>query len=150
MDCDFSHNPDDLSRLVAACQNGADMSVGSRYVGGLVNVVNWPMGRLLMSYYASKYVRLVTGLNIADSTAGFVCYKRQVLETIGLDRIKFKGYAFQIEMKFRTWKKGYKITEVPIIFTDRTEGVSKMSTRIFREALFGVMELRLKSMFGKL
>lgn len=150
MDCDFSHNPDDLSRLVAACQNGADMSVGSRYVGGLVNVVNWPMGRLLMSYYASKYVRIVTGLNIADSTAGFVCYKRQVLETIGLDRIKFKGYAFQIEMKFRTWKKGYKITEVPIIFTDRTEGVSKMSTRIFREALFGVMELRLKSMFGKL
>lgn len=150
MDCDFSHNPDDLARLVSACENGADVAVGSRYVGGLVNVVNWPMGRLLMSYYASKYVRIVTGLNVADSTAGFVCYKRHVLENLGLDRIKFKGYAFQIEMKFRSWKKGYKIAEVPIIFTDRTEGVSKMSTRIFREALFGVMELRLKSMFGKL
>lgn len=150
MDCDFSHNPDDLNRLITACEQGADMSVGSRYVGGLVNVVNWPMGRLLMSYYASKYVRIITGLRVADSTAGFVCYKREVLETIGLDRIKFKGYAFQIEMKFRTWKKGYKITEVPIIFTDRTAGTSKMSTRIFREALFGVMELRIKSMFGQL
>lgn len=150
MDCDFSHNPDDLNRLISACEQGADMSVGSRYVGGLVNVVNWPMGRLLMSYYASKYVRIITGLRVADSTAGFVCYRREVLETIGLDRIKFKGYAFQIEMKFRTWKKGYKIAEVPIIFTDRTAGTSKMSTRIFREALFGVIELRLKSMFGRL
>jgi dolichol-phosphate mannosyltransferase len=150
MDCDFSHNPDDLNRLVSACADGADMAVGSRYAGGVVNVVNWPMGRVLMSYYASKYVRIVTGLRVADSTAGFVCYSRNVLEQIGLDRIKFKGYAFQIEMKFRTWKKGFKIQEVPIIFTDRTLGVSKMSTKIFREALFGVMELRLKSMFGRL
>lgn len=150
MDCDFSHNPDDLNRLVTACIDGADMSVGSRYAGGVVNVVNWPMGRVLMSYYASKYVRIVTGLRIADSTAGFVCYSRKVLEQIGLDRIKFKGYAFQIEMKFRTWKKGFTIQEVPIIFTDRTLGVSKMSTKIFREALFGVIELRLKSMFGRL
>ncbi|MEK0421755.1 MAG: hypothetical protein RLZZ161_1606 [Bacteroidota bacterium] len=150
MDCDFSHNPDDLNRLVTACAEGADMAVGSRYAGGVVNVVNWPMGRVLMSYYASKYVRIVTGLRVADSTAGFVCYSRKVLEQIGLDRIKFKGYAFQIEMKFRTWKKGFNIQEVPIIFTDRTLGVSKMSTKIFREALFGVMELRLKSLFGRL
>ena len=150
MDCDFSHNPDDLPRLVQACRDGADLAVGSRYVGGVVNVVNWPMGRVLMSYYASKYVRIITGLRVADSTAGFVCYTRKVLENIGLDRIKFKGYAFQIEMKFRAWKKGFKIQEVPIIFTDRTLGTSKMSTRIFREALFGVMELRLKSVFGKL
>ena len=150
MDCDFSHNPNDLNRLVAACVEGADMAVGSRYAGGVVNVVNWPMGRVLMSYYASKYVRIVTGLRIADSTAGFVCYSRKVLEYIGLDRIKFKGYAFQIEMKFRTWKKGFTIQEVPIIFTDRTLGTSKMSTKIFREALFGVMELRLKSIFGQL
>lgn len=150
MDCDFSHNPDDLNRLVSACAEGADMAVGSRYAGGVVNVVNWPMGRVLMSYYASKYVRIITGLRIADSTAGFVCYSRKVLEQIGLDRIKFKGYAFQIEMKFRTWKKGFKIQEVPIIFTDRTLGVSKMSTKIFREALFGVMELRIKSLFGRL
>jgi dolichol-phosphate mannosyltransferase len=150
MDCDFSHNPDDLNRLVTACVEGADMAVGSRYAGGVVNVVNWPMGRVLMSYYASKYVRIVTGLRVADSTAGFVCYSRKVLEQIGLDRIKFKGYAFQIEMKFRTWKKGFKIQEVPIIFTDRTLGTSKMSTKIFREALFGVMELRIKSMFGQL
>jgi dolichol-phosphate mannosyltransferase len=150
MDCDFSHNPDDLNRLVTACAEGADMAVGSRYAGGVVNVVNWPMGRVLMSYYASKYVRMVTGLRVADSTAGFVCYSRNVLEQIGLDRIKFKGYAFQIEMKFRTWKKGFKIQEVPIIFTDRTLGVSKMSTKIFREALFGVVELRIKSILGQL
>ncbi len=150
MDCDFSHNPDDLNRLVTACAEGADMAVGSRYAGGVVNVVNWPMGRVLMSYYASKYVRMVTGLRVADSTAGFVCYSRNVLEQIGLDRIKFKGYAFQIEMKFRTWKKGFKIQEVPIIFTDRTLGVSKMSTKIFREALFGVIELRIKSILGQL
>jgi dolichol-phosphate mannosyltransferase len=150
MDCDFSHNPDDLNRLVTACAEGADMAVGSRYAGGVVNVVNWPMGRVLMSYYASKYVRMVTGLRVADSTAGFVCYSRNVLEQIGLDRIKFKGYAFQIEMKFRTWKKGFNIQEVPIIFTDRTLGVSKMSTKIFREALFGVIELRIKSILGQL
>jgi dolichol-phosphate mannosyltransferase len=150
MDCDFSHNPDDLNRLVTACETGADMAIGSRYAGGVVNVVNWPMGRVLMSYYASKYVRMITGLRVADSTAGFVCYSRKVLEQIGLDRIKFKGYAFQIEMKFRAWKKGFTIKEVPIIFTDRTLGVSKMSTKIFREALFGVIELRLKSLFGRL
>ena len=150
MDCDFSHNPDDLNRLVTACAEGADMAVGSRYAGGVVNVVNWPMGRVLMSYYASKYVRMVTGLRVADSTAGFVCYSGNVLEQIGLDRIKFKGYAFQIEMKFRTWKKGFNIQEVPIIFTDRTLGVSKMSTKIFREALFGVIELRIKSILGQL
>lgn len=150
MDCDFSHNPDDLNRLVTACAEGADMAVGSRYAGGVVNVVNWPMGRVLMSYYASKYVRIITGLRVADSTAGFVCYSRNVLEQIGLDRIKFKGYAFQIEMKFRTWKKGFNIQEVPIIFTDRTLGVSKMSTKIFREALFGVIELRIKSILGQL
>lgn len=150
MDCDFSHNPDDLNRLVMACEAGADMAIGSRYAGGVVNVVNWPMGRVLMSYYASKYVRMITGLRVADSTAGFVCYSRKVLEQIGLDRIKFKGYAFQIEMKFRAWKKGFTIKEVPIIFTDRTLGVSKMSTKIFREALFGVIELRLKSLFGRL
>jgi len=150
MDCDFSHNPQDLKLLIAECENGADMSVGSRYVGGVVNVVNWPMGRVLMSYYASKYVRIITGMKIADTTAGFVCYKRKTLESINIDDIKFKGYAFQIEMKFRTWKKKFKIIEVPIIFTDRTLGTSKMSTHIFREALFGVIELKFKSIFGKL
>ena len=150
MDCDFSHNPLDLLKLIKECEEGADMSIGSRYVGGVVNVVNWPMGRVLMSYYASKYVRIVTGMKIADTTAGFVCYKRSTLETIGIDDIKFKGYAFQIEMKFRTWRKKLTIKEVPIIFTDRTLGTSKMSTHIFREALFGVIELKLKSIFGKL
>jgi dolichol-phosphate mannosyltransferase len=150
MDCDFSHNPNDLSKLVEACVNGADVAVGSRYVGGVVNVVNWPMNRVLMSYYASKYVRAITGMKIADTTAGFVCYRRKVLETIHLDKIKFKGYAFQIEMKFRAWKQKYTIAEVPIIFTDRTLGTSKMSTKIFREALFGVIELKLKSWFGGL
>lgn len=150
MDCDFSHNPDDLIRLYQACLNGADVAVGSRYTGGVVNVVNWPMGRVLMSYYASKYVKFITGMNIADATAGFICYKRQVLENCGIDQIKFKGYAFQIEMKFRAWKKKFSIKEVPIIFTDRTLGTSKMSTKIFREALFGVIELRFKSMFGKI
>ena len=148
MDCDFSHNPEDLPRLLEACKEGADVSIGSRYVQG-VNVVNWPMGRVLMSFYASKYVRIVTGMKIYDTTAGFVCYKRETLESIGIDDIKFKGYAFQIEMKFRTWRKKFKITEVPIIFTDRTLGTSKMSTHIFREALFGVIELKLKSIFGK-
>lgn len=150
MDCDFSHNPDDLIRLYQACLDGADVAIGSRYAGGVVNVVNWPMGRVLMSYYASKYVKFITGMNIADATAGFICYKRPVLESCGIDKIKFKGYAFQIEMKFRAWKKKFTIKEVPIIFTDRTLGTSKMSTKIFREALFGVIELRFKSMFGKI
>jgi dolichol-phosphate mannosyltransferase len=150
MDCDFSHNPDDLPKLIKSCENGADATVGSRYVGGVVNVVNWPMGRVLLSYYASKYVRIITGLKVADATAGFICYKRAVLENVGIDRIRFKGYAFQIEMKFRTVQKGFKLAEVPIIFTDRTLGTSKMSSSIIREALFGVIELRLKAMFGKL
>jgi len=150
MDCDFSHPVDQLPNLFKKCEEGADVCVGSRYYGGVVNVVNWPMGRVLMSYYASKYVQFVTGLNIADTTAGFVCYKREVLEKIGIDEIKFRGYAFQIEMKFRASRRGYKIIEHPIIFTDRTAGTSKMSTKIFREALFGVLELKLKSIFGKL
>lgn len=150
MDCDFSHNPDDLPRLISEARNGADLVIGSRYVGGLVNVVNWPMGRVLMSYYASTYVRIITGMPVRDATAGFVCYRSQLLKNIGLDRVKFKGYAFQIEMKFRAWKKKVVLKEIPIIFTDRTEGTSKMSTRIFREALFGVIELRLRSIFGKL
>lgn len=150
MDCDFSHPVDQLPNLFKKCEEGADVCVGSRYYGGVVNVVNWPMGRVLMSYYASKYVQFVTGLNIADTTAGFVCYKREVLEKIGIDDIKFRGYAFQIEMKFRASRRGYKIVEHPIIFTDRTAGTSKMSTKIFREALIGVLELKIKSIFGKL
>jgi dolichol-phosphate mannosyltransferase len=150
MDCDFSHPVDQLPNLFKKCEEGADVCVGSRYYGGVVNVVNWPMGRVLMSYYASKYVQFVTGLKIADTTAGFVCYKRDVLEKIGIDDIKFRGYAFQIEMKFRASRRGYKIVEHPIIFTDRTAGTSKMSTKIFREALFGVLELKIKSIFGKL
>jgi len=144
MDADFSHNPDDLLRLYDACKNGADAAIGSRYVGGVVNVVNWPMGRVLMSYFASKYVRLITGLKIADSTAGFICYTRKVLQTIWLDRVKFVGYAFQIEMKLTTSKLGFDIVEVPIIFTDRTEGTSKMSRGIFKEAIIGVIKLRFK------
>ena len=144
MDADFSHNPDDLLRLYDACKNGADAAIGSRYVGGVVNVVNWPMGRVLMSYFASKYVRLITGLKIADSTAGFICYTRKVLQTIWLDRVKFVGYAFQIEMKLTTSKLGFRIVEVPIIFTDRTEGISKMSRGIFKEAIIGVIKLRFK------
>ena len=150
MDCDFSHPVDQLPKLIEVCENGADVCVGSRYYGGVVNVVNWPMGRVLMSYYASKYVQFVTGLDIADTTAGFVCYKRKVLESIGIDDIKFRGYAFQIEMKFRTKRRGFILKEHPIIFTDRTAGTSKMSTKIFREALFGVLELKIKSIFGKL
>lgn len=150
MDCDFSHPVDQLPKLFEKCESGADVCVGSRYVGGVVNVVNWPMGRVLMSYYASKYVQFVTGLKIADTTAGFVCYKRQVLEKIGIDDIKFRGYAFQIEMKFRAIRRGFQIVEHPIIFTDRTAGTSKMSTKIFREALFGVLELKMKSIFGRL
>jgi dolichol-phosphate mannosyltransferase len=142
MDADFSHNPNDLPRLYKACsEEGYDVSIGSRYVSG-VNVVNWPMGRVLMSYYASKYVRVVTGLNIHDTTAGFVCYRREVLETIDLDKIRFKGYAFQIEMKFTAHKCGFKIKEVPVIFVNRELGTSKMNSSIFGEAIFGVMKLR--------
>ena len=149
MDADFSHNPDDLIRLHDACANGADLAVGSRYKCG-VNVVNWPMGRVLMSYYASAYVRFVTGMKVRDTTAGFVCYTRRVLETIDYDRIKFIGYAFQIEMKYTAWKLGFKIDEVSIIFTDRREGTSKMSGGIFREAIFGVINLRWRGMLGKI
>ena len=147
MDADFSHNPEDLPRLYNACAvDGNDVAIGSRYVSG-VNVVNWPMGRVLMSYFASKYVRLITGMNINDTTAGFKCYRRKVLETINLDKIRFKGYAFQIEMKFTAYKYGFKIVEVPIIFINRVLGTSKMSSGIFGEAVFGVMRLRLDSWF---
>jgi len=149
MDADFSHNPDDLERLYHACkQEHAHMAVGSRYITG-VNVVNWPMGRVLMSYYASAYVRLVTGLDIRDTTAGFACYKREVLDTMDLDKIKFTGYAFQIEMKYTATKLGFKVKEVPIIFTDRTLGESKMNKSIFTEAIFGVMQLRFKKIRPK-
>lgn len=149
MDADFSHNPDDLPRLLSACENdGADLAIGSRYVTG-VNVVNWPMGRLLLSYYASKYVRFVTGMSVHDTTAGFKCYRRKVLETLELDKIQFKGYAFQIEMKFNTWKLGFNVKEVSIIFVDRTEGTSKMSKGIVKEAIFGVMKLKIQSWFKK-
>lgn len=145
MDADFSHNPDDLPRLYHACKdNGADMAIGSRYVSG-VNVVNWPMGRVLMSYFASVYVRMITGMKLRDATAGFVCYRRRVLEEINLDRIKFKGYAFQIEMKFKTHFKKFKIVEVPIIFVNRQLGTSKMNSSIFGEAVFGVIQLKLGS-----
>jgi dolichol-phosphate mannosyltransferase len=146
MDADFSHNPQDLMILHQACIDGADMAIGSRYKSG-VNVVNWPMGRVLMSYCASMYVRFITGMNIYDTTAGFKCYRRHVLEAIDLDNIKFKGYAFQIEMKFTAWKLGFRIEEVPIIFTDRREGTSKMSGGIFNEALWGVLRMKLNSIF---
>lgn len=149
MDCDFSHNPNDLIKLYNTCaKDGADLAIGSRYVTG-VNVVNWPMGRVLMSYYASAYVRLITGMKIRDTTSGFKCYKRKVLERINLDKIKFKGYAFQIEMKFTTYKLGFKIVEVPIIFTDRLEGTSKMSKGIFKEAILGVIQMKINSWFKK-
>jgi len=149
MDADFSHNPDDLLRLNHALdKEGFDVSIGSRYIKG-VNVVNWPMSRVLLSYYASVYVRMITGMVVRDTTAGFVCYKREVLENLELDKIKFIGYAFQIEMKFTAWKLGYKIKEVDVIFTDRTEGTSKMSGGIFKEAIFGVMQLRLRGIFKK-
>lgn len=149
MDADFSHAPADLPRLLQACaQEGYDVAVGSRYVTG-VNVVNWPMGRVLMSYFASKYVRMVTGINIHDTTAGFVCYRREVLETLELDKIRFKGYAFQIEMKFTAVKCGFKVKEVPVIFVNRELGTSKMSGGIFSEALFGVMRLRWDGWFRK-
>lgn len=149
MDADFSHNPEDLIRLFKACdEGGAHLAIGSRYSNG-VNVVNWPMGRVMMSYYASVYVRWITGMPFHDSTAGFKCYNSKVLGWIDLDKIKFKGYAFQIEMKFKAWKHGFKVVEVPIIFTDRKEGTSKMSTGIFKEAFFGVIYLRLSSIFKK-
>ena len=148
MDADFSHNPNDLLKLYDACANqGADVAVGSRYVTG-VNVVNWPMGRVLMSFYASRYVRIVTGMPINDSTAGFVCYRREVLETLPLDDIRFKGYAFQIEMKFLAYKYGFKIVEVPIIFVNRVLGTSKMSSGIFSEGFFGVLRLKWSSLFN--
>lgn len=155
MDADFSHNPEDLVRLRGAClpvaqfaNGGADVAIGSRYVKG-VNVVNWPMGRVLMSYFASMYVRFITGINIQDATAGFKCYRRKVLETIPTEKIKFVGYAFQIEMKFTAIKYGFNVVEVPIIFTDRTEGTSKMSTKIFREAFLGVIQMKIASWFRK-
>jgi len=148
MDADFSHNPEDLIRLRQACMEGADMAIGSRYIKG-VNVVNWPMSRVLMSYFASAYVRLIMRIKIQDATAGFVCFSRKVLEKIPLDKIRFIGYAFQIEMKFTAIQYGFKVVEIPIIFTDRTEGVSKMSTRIFREAFFGVIQLKVESWFKK-
>ena len=150
MDADFSHNPEDLPRLYHACADeGFGVAVGSRYVSG-VNVVNWPMGRVLMSYYASRYVQFVTGIPVRDTTAGFKCYRRRVLETVDLDAIRFKGYAFQIEMKFTAYKLGFKIKEVPVIFVNRREGTSKMSGGIFGEALFGVMRLRWAAMSGKI
>ncbi|WP_338375761.1 polyprenol monophosphomannose synthase [uncultured Flavobacterium sp.] len=149
MDADFSHNPNDLEKIFDACLEGADLSIGSRYSKG-VNVVNWPLSRVLLSYFASVYVRLITGMKIADATAGFVCYKRNVLEVINLDKVKFIGYAFQIEMKYRAFVKNFKIVEVPIIFTDRTKGQSKMSGSIIKEAVFGVILLRIKKIFNTL
>ena len=149
MDADFSHNPEDLSRLLEACQENGGMTIGSRYVTG-VNVVNWPLNRVLLSYGASIYVRLITGMDIKDTTAGFVCFSREVLESIDLDRIRFVGYAFQIEMKYRTYAKNMPITEVPIIFTDRTRGESKMSSGIIKEAIFGVIALRIRKLLNKL
>lgn len=147
MDADFSHSPADLTKLYHECKDrGADMSIGSRYVSG-VNVVNWPMGRVLMSYFASKYVRFITGMKLCDSTAGFVCYRRNVLETLDLDKIQFKGYAFQIEMKFKTYQHKFKIVEIPVIFVNRYLGTSKMNSSIFGEAVFGVISLKLKSLF---
>ena len=149
MDADFSHNPTDLPRLYKACtEEGYDVAIGSRYITG-VNVVNWPMSRVLMSWMASKYVRFITGMKIADTTAGFVCYKKEVLETINLDKIKFVGYGFQIEMKFKAHIHKFKIKEVPIIFTDRTKGTSKMSGGIFSEAVFGVIKMKLRSLLKK-
>lgn len=150
MDADFSHNPNDLEKLYDACKFGIyEVAIGSRYVTG-VNVVNWPLSRVLLSYFASVYVRMITGMQIQDATAGFICYKRNVLEGINLDRIKFIGYAFQIEMKYRAFAKNYKIVEVPIIFTDRTKGQSKMSNSIIKEAVFGVLALRIKKIFNTL
>lgn len=149
MDCDFSHNPDDLDRLLEAVKGDADMAIGSRYIDNLVNVVNWPIGRVLMSFFASKYVKIITGMPIFDSTAGFKCYSRKVLETIDFNKIKFVGYAFQIEMKFTAWKHQFNIKEVPVIFTDRAKGESKMSMKIFKEAVFGIILLKWNSLFRK-
>ncbi len=149
MDADFSHNPKDLDLLLEACMQGNDMTIGSRYVKG-VNVVNWPLNRVLLSYFASVYVRFITGMKIHDTTAGFICYHRFVLESIPLDKIKFVGYAFQIEMKYRAFAKGFKIKEIPIIFTDRTKGASKMTNGIIQEAVFGVLRLRIKKLFNRL
>lgn len=147
MDADFSHNPEDLVRLYKACaEEGYHLAIGSRYVKG-INVINWPMSRVLMSYFASKYVRFITGMPFSDTTAGFKCYHRSVLETINLDKVRFVGYAFQIQMKFLAWKYGFKIVEIPIIFTDRTEGESKMSSGIFKEAVFGVIQMKVSSWF---
>jgi len=149
MDADFSHNPNDLIRLHQMChENGADLTIGSRYKSG-VNVVNWPMNRVLLSYFASKYVQIITRMNINDATAGFICYKRRVLEAINFDKIQFVGYAFQIEMKFKVYVKGFKIEEVPVIFTDRTKGTSKMDGSIISEAVFGVILMKIKSLFSK-
>jgi dolichol-phosphate mannosyltransferase len=148
MDADFSHNPADLMRLFEACTAHKGMTIGSRYVTG-VNVVNWPMSRVMLSFFASKYVRFITGIDVHDTTAGFVCYHKRVLETIDLDMIKFRGYAFQIEMKFTAWKHGFKVTEVPIIFTDRTRGESKISKGIIKEAVWGVISMKVKSWFRK-
>lgn len=149
MDADFSHNPNDLEKLLRACEEGADMAIGSRYITG-VNVVNWPLSRVLLSYFASVYVNLITGMKINDTTAGFVCYRSKVLQSINLDKIKFIGYAFQIEMKYRTFLHKFRIVEVPIIFTDRTKGQSKMSNAIIKEAIFGVISLRLRKMLNRL
>ena len=146
MDADFSHNPEDLPKLYKACKNGAYLAIGSRYKNG-VNVVNWPMSRVLMSYFASVYVRIVTGMPLHDATAGYVCYRKELLESFNLDGIRFVGYAFQIEMKFKTWCKGFKIEEVPIVFTDRTQGESKMSKKIFKEAIYGVIDMKVRSWF---
>lgn len=150
MDCDFSHDPRDLEKLYRACAvEGYDLAIGSRYVGNLVNVVNWPIGRVLMSYFASFYVRFITGMPVADTTAGFKCYRRIVLDTIPFNKIKFVGYAFQIEMKFTAWKYGFRIKEIPIIFTDRSRGESKMTRGIFQEAVIGVIQMRVYSLFRK-
>ena len=149
MDADFSHNPADLEKLYQACEDGAEVAIGSRYVTG-VNVVNWPLSRVLLSFFASYYVKKITGMKIHDATAGFMCYRRNVLETINIDKIKFSGYAFQIEMKYRAYCKKLKIVEVPIIFTDRTMGQSKMSNSIIKEAIFGVISLRIRQLFNRL
>jgi dolichol-phosphate mannosyltransferase len=150
MDADFSHNPNDLLRLYEACTDEhADVAIGSRYVNNVVNVINWPIGRVIMSYFASSYVRFITGMKIFDTTAGFKCYRRNVLETIELDKIRFKGYAFQIEMKFTAYRCGFKIVEVPIVFANRVLGVSKMNGGIFGEAFLGVIKLKLQSYFRK-
>ncbi len=148
MDADFSHNPEDLIRLLKEAKDGSDVIVGSRYIKG-VNVVNWPMSRVLLSYFASRYVRVILGIPVEDTTAGFICYKREVLEKVNFKKIKFVGYAFQIEMKYTAWKLGFKIKEIPVIFTDRTAGTSKMSQGIIKEAVFGVLQLKIRSLFRR-